>query len=139
MDVVELNWEQVDKLTTLLTKKLSVLGKFEEIYMMPRGGLVVGGLLSYKLNIPKGFVYTLRDKEEYRNVLGRALVVDDICDSGTTMNNIRRECKSLDAVFVTLIVRANLDKEYYPDVYALEYPGKEWIVFPWAPEDNPNG
>ncbi len=59
------------------------------------------------------------------------LLVDDICDSGSTLRHLTEELPRLGARevrSVTLVLRHREDSVYRPDWHALTYGGDEWLV-----------
>jgi uncharacterized protein len=91
------------------------------IYGMPRGGLIPAVILSHKLDIPlfkPGMV-----------INNTVLVVDDICDTGSTMYNY---CK-YEIPFVT--IHTKLSASCQPNFY-YEVVDKDWIVYPWERADS---
>lgn len=92
-------------------------GKFDKIYGIPKGGLP----LAVKLcNMVEGIPLILdRDKVDERT-----LVVDDISDTGKTLE----EFKKLDCLIVALFIHKNTT--VLPNFYLREKKD-EWIDFPW--------
>lgn len=88
------------------------------VYGVPRGGLILATLLSYKLNIPL-----------LLNAGEGCIVIDDIADSGRTLLHYTQNDTQFNKYFITTM--------YYhersmvtPDFYMFTK-GDKWIVFPW--------
>lgn len=98
-------------------------GKYNSIYGIKRGGMVVAVYLSHLLDIP-----IVDDK----GINPKTLIVDDICDSGETLTIFTKGCftfKSFVPDTATLYLRKGRSK-FTPTYWindALEY----WIKFPW--------
>lgn len=132
---LKINWEIYD----LMVKDIANKYKDEDlecIVGLSRGGLPLGVHLSNLLNVP--FVpleWQTRDgdaqdvlklfKIENAKDISKTLFVDDICDSGKTIEQINKLVKGVRwAVLISKI--PNL-VEYSAD----EILGEEWIEFPW--------
>jgi hypoxanthine phosphoribosyltransferase len=67
-----------------------------------------------------------------KNIAGRALlIVDDICDSGRTLQTLTAELKGLGASAVAtavLVRRLGVPDQFKPDWSAFEFEGKVWLV-----------
>lgn len=85
MKKVQLNWEEYTSLVYRLADKIreAELG-IKYIGGIPRGGAVLGVMLSHILEIPYFDLIHLRDFS-VSTPASRMLVVDDIVDTGTTM------------------------------------------------------
>lgn len=63
---------------------------------------------------------------------GRAvLLVDDICDSGRTLNALKKsmlQCGALTVKSAVLVKRMLAAETFEPDWVAFRYPGTEWLV-----------
>lgn len=109
------SWEEfawdVDKIVELLKEKSK---KFDGIYAIPRGGLILGVCLSNRLNL------SWFSKEE---VSDKTLVVDDISDTGRTLERYRGR-----NFIVTLFYHGQ--SKVIPDIWLRKKKNK-WIVFPW--------
>ncbi|MFP4567616.1 MAG: MazG nucleotide pyrophosphohydrolase domain-containing protein [Candidatus Woesearchaeota archaeon] len=94
---------------------LSKLNKYENIFGIPRGGIIIATILSYKLNKP----LLLNEKE----ITKQTLIVDDICDSGQTLS------KYSDNDSYTIFYKK--DSKTKPTHHSKIIGQKTWIVFPW--------
>ena len=85
------------------------------VYAPPRGGLVLGTMLSHKLGVPMLLA-----------PCDGCLIIDDICDSGDTLFHYR---KSLDCKIATMY---HVDgASVTPDFWAMEKERGKWVTFPW--------
>lgn len=111
-----ISWEEVENLVDILSQNILKSGeKFDTIYGLPRGGLIPAVMLSHKTGIP----YAAH---------GHALVVDDICDSGKTLNTIQYPTAVLHYKPHTSIIE--------PTFYAHVWGSDDWIVYPWEEKDS---
>lgn len=114
-------WRELDKDIGLIADWLKGQ-EFDEIYGVPRGGLVAGVLLSHKLKLPLSLEFH-KDR--------KVLVVDDICDSGRTILKFMGG----NATVATLFVNTEHNHDIWPDFWARTT--KDWIIFPWeTPESS---
>jgi len=115
--VEKLTWAGFESLITVLKEKIVSSGKvFDNVYGIPRGGLVTAVVLSHQLGLP---LLTVR-----RHVTASTLVVDDISESGKTLLPfVRRGC-----IIATLHVVHNAC--VIPNFVA-KVRNTDWIVYPW--------
>ena len=115
-----------------------IVGEYEntgitQIVGLSRGGLPLAVALSNWLSIPMvPIVWQTRDGstqdvETLSNLEGveTTLFVDDICDSGLTIEQIRAVYP--DSIWCTLVNK----KPGFVDYSPLEVEGEEWVTFPW--------
>ena len=88
------------------------------VYGIPRGGLIIATLISYKLDIPL-----------LMNASKDCLIVDDIADSGRTLLHFTENDTQFNRYFIATMFyhQRSLVK---PNFYKFEKNDK-WIVFPW--------
>ena len=111
------SWVDFDRSVDYIAKECNLL-RISGIYGVPRGGLCLAVALSHKLNI-----------KLISNPLENSLIVDDIYETGHTLNALKN---IKGAIFFVLISKkeptwwnsANLSKN------------DEWIVFPWENKEN---
>ena len=84
-----LSWGDIDNLIEDLCYHIQPNKKkpliFESVTGLPRGGLIPAVMVSHKLGIPFIEVETLNPIEGWKMKNKNTLVVDDICDSGKTL------------------------------------------------------
>ena len=123
-----LTWEGLDKLVQDAAKRVLSLD-VDNIYGIPRGGVIPAVLLSYKTNLPL-----------VRKPTRNTLIVDDICDSGNTFRDITNQTmvsgwKSYlfmaDAPYRTLSLFKRHSSTFDPDITLVTTYDDRWIVFPW--------
>ena len=105
-------WNEFDKAVEHIASKCKFL-EFSGVYGVPRGGLCLAVALSHKLKINL-------ISEPIKN----SLIVDDIYETGITLNNF----KDIEgAKFFVLFSKIN--PTWWNTVNISKK--KEWIVFPW--------
>jgi hypoxanthine phosphoribosyltransferase len=116
---VKMTWKEFDKAINILVEKIRKYEKetqsFKFIYGVPRGGLVVAVTLSHKLNKP----IIMTEPTPNENVL----VVDDIADSGNTLQQYK------DFHIATIFWKAK--STVSPDFYYRKIEETIWCEFPW--------
>lgn len=128
-----LSWEDIEKMIEKLYYKIQLSHpQISSITGLPRGGLIPAVMLSHKLNIPfiNAEELNLYNKPKFSLKDKSILVIDDICDSGKTLQYIIP--KYLTA---TLYHKPNVST-VTPDIYCSEVKENEWIVYPWEREDS---
>jgi hypoxanthine phosphoribosyltransferase len=131
---INIDWGAIENGVNFIVNKIKKSNwEYDYIYAIPRGGLVLGTLLSYKLNVP-----LLTTLEDFNKTSGSILVVDDILDSGKTMlNNISNiNNKQIDVFsFVYKTLTSNIIPKYCFIIPDFEKPIEEynrlWYKFPW--------
>ena len=112
-----LSWDDIASLVDGLCKQISSSDiKINSVTGLQRGGLIPAVMISHKLNIP--YVHSIHP---------HTLVIDDICDTGETLNSI------LSAP--TAVLHYKKAAKHKPTFYALEV-GDDWIVYPWERRDS---
>lgn len=88
------------------------------VYGIPRGGLIIATLLSYKMNIPL-----------LLNAAEGCIIVDDIADSGRTLLHYTENDTQFNKYYISTMFyhERSLVK---PNFYKFKKDNK-WIVFPW--------
>lgn len=105
-----------DMITSLAYQIQNSKYKFDGIYGIPRGGLAIALCLSHRLDLPILLYPT-----------SETLVVDDISDTGETLQNIK--CKKIVTLFTSKWTITNPD--WFIDIKINK---NTWIYFPWENE-----
>jgi uncharacterized protein len=99
--------------------------KFQSIVAINRGGNIIGTILSHKTNLPliilnkAGMIY--EDK--------KFLVVDDIADTGSTLDNVYYLSQGKSKDFKTAVLHRKPTTKVEPN-YFVETT-ERWIVYPY--------
>lgn len=109
-----INWEQIQENIEKINP--DIFKKYQNIYGVPRGGLIPAVLISHQFGIP----LTLEPGEN-------TLIIDDICDTGGTIQNM---------VLDTLCLYKRSTSKLNPTYFIEEIYTEEWLVFPWEKHDS---
>lgn len=116
-----INWRDIDRLVDKLYLKITKRD-IKNIYGLPRGGLIPAVMLSHRIGVPMIF--------ETSQITEQTLIVDDLTDSGATMNMLSAR---LPIMPKTAVLYHNKESKYKPTYYADLKPDA-WIVFPYETE-----
>ena len=117
-EVLSVSWSEINTYAETLAQQIKKSKeKFSRIYAIPRGGLVIGVMLSHRLGIP--MVYEQDGKLD-------TLIVDEIWDTGKTATEYRREGQK----FACIHFKPEANKtSRKPDFYCEET--NAWVNYPW--------
>lgn len=118
--------ELVDKLYMMLNESSHIFGG---VHGFIRGGLPIAVHLSHYLKIP---LITRPNKFNSTNN-DKLLVVDDIIDSGKTMQYFNVIAETFHIPYISSGLYWKPDSTFIPDFYV--YQTSDWIVFPWEKFD----
>ena len=124
-----LSWDDIKNVVDKVVEKIENLEKKPySLYGVPRGGLIPATWISHKT----GINYQQINSTQISKMadLSHILIIDDICDSGKTVKEIR---ENFPKVKVACLYYKETASEK-PDIYG-EIVGKEWLVFPWESEE----
>ncbi len=156
----KLNWNNFSRLIDNIEKQIKHDKKeYNWVISVNRGGLIAGVELSHRLNAKHG-VFSVQSysgtekkkliKDLYISMIGefkstdKILVVDDIADSGESLQVVVNQIKKIDPDtrnnIDTATLHYNNKSVIKPNYYASEVNGKIWIVYPWEKkvENNEN-
>ena len=117
--MLKLNWTEFEECVFSIYKQCKTK-TFQGVYGFPRGGLCLAVALSHSLELP------LLEKPE-----NHCLIVDDIYDSGHTLEKIRYLKGTEIHVWISK------KKPTWWNAYKY-IKNKEWILFPWENESSAN-
>ncbi len=110
-------WNEFDKSVDYISNQCK-FWKLSGIYGVPRGGLCLAVALSHKLNI-----------QLIEKPLKNSLIVDDVFETGVTLNNFK------DIEGANFYVLVSKKKPSWWNTVSFSNK-KEWIVFPWENKNN---
>lgn len=115
---VIITWKEFDEMASQLVEKIKASNeKFDGIYGIPRGGIILAVYLSHRLNLPL-----------LQNPTLNTLVVDDISDEGKTL--LSWQNRKIATLFSTPWTSVK------PDWYVKMKEEKDsWLIFPWENQD----
>jgi len=111
---IHLSWDDISRSVDNLCKKIPFeLPLIDSVHGIARGGLIPAVMISHKLNLP------------YVNAVGKnTLVVDDIADSGVTLDKAP-------GVYTTVLHYKPHTSCFKPNLWAELHEGDEWLIYPW--------
>ena len=114
-------WEEVENAVKYFEYKYNTEQlDCEFILGIPRGGLVLATMLSYRLDLP------LHIPEQNRFCYSKVLVVDDIADTGKTLERVLKNLSH------SIVLTMHYHQQSTIEPYAWLYEKKDkWIVYPW--------
>lgn len=134
------SWDEIQTLCHDLAHTVLSRGiVHERVLAITRGGLFPAGLLARELDIRRietvGVVayddqtagIAKLVKEAHPEFLENTLIVDDLADTGTTIDFLRPLTR--DCTFATVFVKPQGKPKV--DLFAREVPQETWIRFPW--------
>ena len=126
MNKTPYTWQDFDKdVDDILTHIKNEGWTIKQIYAIPRGGLVLGVVLSNALGCE--LITKLEGKNQfYDNVL----VVDDIADSGKTLLSIPKIF-----LYRTITLFRKECTQFVPNKACRDCTKDQWISFPWEPKN----
>ncbi len=142
-DKIYISWDEFHRDVRALCNKIREDGRYDKIIAISRGGMLPAGIIAYELNIRQTAVVNIATyvgskhlKIDKIDIFGniaeadeKTLIVDDLSDSGQTLQIMRRRFPR--GKFVTVYVKPRGKGE--ADLFSREMPD-EWIVFPWDVE-----
>lgn len=145
---ITVSWEEYHQLIAKLAETIDRSPEsFDQILCIARGGLRVGDVLSRRLNLPLAILSTssygdsrqsqgvrIADHMTYSHDLGdRLLVVDDMVDSGRTLQEVLlwldRQYKF--SVIKTAVIWYKAHSQVVPDFYGQYLENNPWIRQPF--------
>ena len=142
--IKRVSWEDLESLNKILIKKLEK-EKFDYLLCIGSGGLILGKLISDSKGIPlAAIIAESYEKGEQKKkevqisniasvnpLYGRILVVDDLADSGDTLQKVLDHLKKLKMI-TELKIAVTFTKPWSkvkPHFFAEETDA--WIIFPY--------
>ena len=113
------SWDDIDVLVDILTNKiLHDQPNIDSVHGIARGGLIPAVLISHKLGLP------------YIGAVGpNTLVVDDICDTGVTL-------EKGPGVYTAVLHYKPHTSCFQPTMWSEIHEGDEWLIYPWETKDS---
>lgn len=153
MNKTVFDWEQIQHYTLLLAEEIKQKVpdiRDVELVCISRGGLFIGGLLSYALNMRKVHCVSIASyNEEGSSTQSKIqslteflpsvdktktfLFVDDINDTSETFKFIKAQSKNIGlqyTYFATTFHKIR-SSNLTPDFYSKVLHSDSWVVFPW--------
>jgi hypoxanthine phosphoribosyltransferase len=124
MEKIYLSWDEIEDAIESLAHQIKQSGKkIGSMDGLARGGLIPAVMLSHKLGIP--FM------NEDNNDEGYILIVDDICDTGETL-----EYYDIHDYILTATIHYKQTATVKPDFYYSLAKKDVWYCYPWEQKDS---
>lgn len=137
MNKVPFTWEEYADSMSRLYRRIKEDGvKIDRVFGISRGGVKPAEYFAAMLNKGLTVLYPAAAAAQpiKQEVKGQALLVDEICDSGSTFLEVLealRACND-DPHIITLSIHRRYSSLYTPDYYDILIPNDDcWIVYPW--------
>ena len=154
--MIKYNWNEVEQGVNFITARIlfdlpSNARKIRSVLGVYRGGVIPGMMVAYKLGVP--FIplpWQTRDQDKVVDVTvlfnsliacdtyQALVIVDDIADSGKTLNeiyhaveNYNRDCMVPIIVYYAALVKKEGAVLDTPIIAFSEFNTNEWVEFPW--------
>jgi hypoxanthine phosphoribosyltransferase len=150
-----LTWQDVDELTDILLPQIA--GQFDVILIITRGGIILGGILAEALDIRDVLIAAVEfpRSPDIRELAWptflqfpsdtllrgrRVLIVDDVWDSGRTINTVRGRVEAAGGLAATCVLHYKPIHSDFPDRQPDFYGAitDRWIVYPWEVDRGPD-
>lgn len=126
-----ISWEEIEVLVNNLSLKIkNSKTKYKNIFGLQRGGLIPAVMISHQLGIPmaKG------------DIGPTTIIIDDICDSGETLDKLVKDYQTLYAFPFNLNTAvlhykphtSCFEPTFHSELYLSDY----WLVYPWEKQDS---
>jgi hypoxanthine phosphoribosyltransferase len=151
-NVMKISWNQFETTCERIRAMLDI--DVVKVAGIARGGMMVAGVLSYRLNCELSMInWQTRDSTQkpynaipihqlYTSTEGGLLIVDDIIDSGLTLQTLQNTMNAQKAIFfehqipvryaACFVRRSIVDSNMFPDlIYGAIVEDGPWVNFPW--------
>ncbi len=114
-----LSWDDIEKSVNNLCDKIRFdQPNIDSVHGIARGGLIPAVLISHKLGLP------------YVQAVGKnTLVVDDICDTGVTL-------EKGPGVYTAVLHYKPHTSCFQPTMWSEIHEENEWLIYPWETKDS---
>lgn len=130
-------WELLEEDIDQIIEQIDIW-KPSAIVGLARGGLIPAVMLSHKLDVPLiPLTIQTRDyqKSEMISLPAECLVVDDINDSGRTLELFKQTTQLNVDQYRTCTLLSKLTSNFVVDYYARPADNSNWYVFPWEHDE----
>jgi len=132
---IELSWREINRIVDKIEAQVKDKG-YTAIVGLARGGLIPAVMLSNRLGLKfESVTWQTRDGElqeigRLNNIVKRenkVLIVDDICDSGLTLTQVKANHPNADVA----VLVSKVDTKLVDFVGETYYNDNRWVIFPW--------
>jgi len=131
--MINFSWGGIDTYITRLENQIKTSNiPVTMVVGVARGGLIPAIMLSHRLGVEFDMICwqtrdgSFRDIEKVCNLNKGTLIVDDICDSGRTITEIKEMNPNL--MYAVIVDKL---EDSIVDFYGCSMYTEEWIHFPW--------
>lgn len=152
---IRVTWDEYNDLIERLVARVTESGwEFDSLLCLARGGMRVGDVFSRVYNIPLSILIASSYREDAGKVQGdltianfitgqnelhgRVLLVDDLADSGVTLDKVAKQLKTMCPKITELRTAVIWVKErsiIQPDYSVVNYETNPWIIQPFEKYD----
>ena len=144
MEVLKFKFDEINMMSRLIASRAES-DNFTHVLGIARGGLVPATILSYELDLPlitcsvSSYNGTKRNELQVNHDIklsqftkdSNLLLVDDICDTGETMQWLSNRLTLADIKHSKACIFSKAKHIEYLSHYGSVVPDDKWIVFPW--------
>tara|TARA_R100000008_G_scaffold5504_1_gene3284 strand:- start:295 stop:747 length:453 start_codon:yes stop_codon:yes gene_type:complete len=149
MEEQHIPYDEIGILARTIARRIQDREKITHVIGLARGGLIPATIISYALdrpllsyainsykgtkkteNLRVGQTVNFYELYETNNNL-HVLVVDDICDTGDTMEHLTTKLALGNIPYTTACICTKEKHTKWLDHYGVVVPDNKWIVFPW--------
>ena len=144
MEVLKFSFDEISLMSRLIATRCKEQD-FSHVIGIARGGLIPATIISYELDIPlvtcsvssyhgstKSELNVTEDlKISKFTETSNLLLVDDICDTGETMQWLSNKLNFGNIKHKRVCIFTKSEHTEYLDHYGSVVPDDKWIVFPW--------
>lgn len=146
--MINYTWSEFENDIIVLKNQIILNGKPDIIMGLTRGGACLATTLSYKLNVPISYYDPSNRAIPLLNYKSKVLIVDDINDTGKTLDSIVKKLKTINkwtfdhgivvenslSTIKTAVIYENETSIFKTDFYSKTINrdlDKRYINFPW--------
>jgi len=137
------SYENVVSAVDHITNQIIESGNIPDVIVgLTRGGLIPAVMLSHRLKLPMKTIqwstrdYPLKESLDELRIYRKILIVDDICDSGVTLNGLLYDLNVVAPItkVETAVIALKHTQSYHPNYHWMSiYPHDcdRWVEFFW--------
>ena len=115
---IHIGWDEIHELVDIICDNLALYPHIDSVHGLARGGLIPAVMISHKRGL---------DYVQEADITENTLIVDDICDSGHTLDNAPG--------WWYAVLHHKPSANFEPTIWG-KIIKDQWIVYPWEREDS---
>lgn len=141
--MTHLSWSEIH--ADSITLAMSIDVEFDILIALQRGGTVPCTIISHYLDRPMisigvksydhdkqtGMIIQYQSVFDTRHIGKRALFVDDLSDTGETLDYVKQEYQNFFKEMSTATLYTKDSTKHIPTFSVRQYAANDWLVFPW--------